>query len=731
MRTYISYKALTFFATILIFASSFSQTKKYDYPQIKKMTVVEDYCGQEVVDDYRNLENLKDSSVVKWFKKQESFANNMFNNIKGRDLIFNELKEYATRNEFETWRVKVLENGSHFYFKEYAQDYTPSIYLKKDKSSTETLLFDPKTYRPEDNKKYTVRDFKPSWDGTKIAIALTYSGREFSEILIIDVANKEIMVEGIENCWSDLIWLPDNSGITYMALSDDFEESEDHFKNMNVSLYKLGDPAQETRIAFSQESFPELNMTDSDIPNLQFDYQDDRYAIGWISGATAYHDAYYCSSNSLFNDGKINWRPLCKKENKVEKVSIDRENLIVLTAEKNENFLILQTPLENIDWENMEVLVSPAEGEVIKDFEITSNGIFYTTSINGVAFKLYHYDKGISKEIPLPIDAGYANINSISPKNPELWLRTMGWLRDYERYLYNFETDTFNSENLSPPAEYPEFKDLAIKEVEATAHDGEKIPLSIIYRKDMKMDGSNPTLMYGYGSYGISYEPFFLPSWLLWVEMGGVLAIAHVRGGGEKGNAWYEGGKKKNKPNTWKDMNSCTEFMIDQGYTSKGKTIVQGGSAGGILVGRAITERPDLYAVAITRVGAMNVLRSEDAPNGANNVKEFGSYNNPDECEALLKMDAYTHIGENVSYPATLITAGLNDPRIVAWSPGKFAARLQERNISNKPIVFYAKTDSGHGLGESKWSHLEEIANLYAFAFWQVGKQGFQIKKGK
>ena len=207
------------------------------------------------------------------------------------------------------------------------------------------------------------------------------------------------------------------------------------------------------------------------------------------------------------------------------------------------------------------------------------------------------------------------------------------------------------------------------------------------------------------------------------------LAIAHVRGGGEKGNSWYEGGKKITKPNTWKDMISCTEYMIEKKYTSEKKTVVQGSSAGGIMVGRSITERPDLFAVAIARVGSLNTLRSEDAPNGDNNVKEFGSYKNPEECLALLEMDSYTKIREGVNYPATIITAGLNDPRIVAWSPGKFAARLQERNTSNNPVLFYVQTNRGHGIGAGKWDSLKEVANLYAFAYWQVGHDKFFIKK--
>lgn len=718
-----------FFFLILLNSCKKTETKDkaYNYPKIEKQSVKEEYCGVKITDEYRNLENLNDSSVVKWFKEQESFTKNILNQINGSEELFEKMKSYASKNEFETYSIRVLTNGNYFYLKHFAEDNAPALYMKKSLETEEVFLFDPKEYKKDSGKSFLIRSYTPSWDGKKIAIALTYGGREFSEILIIDVLSKKILVEEIPNFWSDLTWLPDNSGISFMALADNFETSDDHFKEMNVSIYKLGLPASKKEIVLSKKVTPELNMTISDIPVANFYNQTDKYIIADISGATAYADHYYCLSSNFFKQKKVKWKPLAKKEDKVKKIRIHNDTVIALSAINNESFEIVRKSLNNIDWNEMDAIVSPQEGEVIDDFEITSNGIFYTALLNGVKAKLYHFQNGKSTEVNLPIDAGYASISNLSPYHSELWLRTMGWLNNYQRFKYQSDNKNFLSEEMSPVAEYPEFENFSVEEVEVTAHDGEKIPLSIIHNGKIKMNGENPTLMIAYGSYGISYEPFFNTDWLTWVEYGGVLAIAHVRGGGEKGNAWYEGGKKKTKPNTWKDMISCTEFMIEKNYTSKNKTIVRGSSAGGIMAGRSITERPDLFAAAIIRVGSLNTLRSEDAPNGDNNVKEFGSYKNSEECLALLEMDSYTKIKESVDYPATIITAGLNDPRIVAWSPGKFAARLQERNTSDNPILFYVQSDGGHGLGEGKWDSLKEEANLFAFAFWQVGNKKFFI----
>ncbi len=207
------------------------------------------------------------------------------------------------------------------------------------------------------------------------------------------------------------------------------------------------------------------------------------------------------------------------------------------------------------------------------------------------------------------------------------------------------------------------------------------------------------------------------------------MAIAHVRGGGEKGDPWRKAGYKTTKPNTWKDLIACTEYMIDQGYTSSKKTAVWGTSAGGIMAGRAMTDRPDLYKAMILYSPAMNMLRSEVQPNGPNSIKEFGTFEKPEEFKALLEMDSYHNIKEGTKYPATLIAAGAKDSRVVVWDPAKFAARLQAANTSDNPILFAVDFDSGHGaIGSTKLKRYEQYANAFSFAFWQTGHPDYQFE---
>jgi prolyl oligopeptidase len=282
---------------------------------------------------------------------------------------------------------------------------------------------------------------------------------------------------------------------------------------------------------------------------------------------------------------------------------------------------------------------------------------------------------------------------------------------------------------MSTIAEYPEYEGLVVEEILVPSHDGEEVPLSIIYREGTSLDGTAPTMIYGYGAYGISETPGFGPGFLLWAHEGGILTVAHVRGGGEKGYAWYEAGKKTTKPNTWKDLIACAEYLVDNRYASPGHIAINGGSAGGILIGRAMTERPDLFAAAIPEVGVMNPLRAEETPNGPVNAAEFGTVQDSVEALALMEMDSYLKLRDGTDYPATLVTAGMNDPRVIAWQPAKFAARLMAANASENPILLWVDFESGHGIGNTKSKQFESAADRLAFGLWRTGHPGFEFEK--
>jgi prolyl oligopeptidase len=265
-------------------------------------------------------------------------------------------------------------------------------------------------------------------------------------------------------------------------------------------------------------------------------------------------------------------------------------------------------------------------------------------------------------------------------------------------------------------------------ETEAPGADGVMIPLSIVSPRGIARDGSHPTLLLGYGAYGISIDPFFDPGLAAWIGQGGVFAVAHVRGGGEYGEEWHQAGRLATKPNTWRDFIACAEYLIAQGYTAPGRLAGTGTSAGGILIGRAITERPNLFRAAVPRVGVMNALRTEHEPGGPANIPEFGTTADSGQFRALMEMDAVRHVKPGVKYPAVLLTAGINDSRVEAWQPAKMTAALQEASASGYPVLLRVGFDAGHGMGLTKTQRSEETADIDAFLLWQLGAPAFQLR---
>ncbi len=252
------------------------------------------------------------------------------------------------------------------------------------------------------------------------------------------------------------------------------------------------------------------------------------------------------------------------------------------------------------------------------------------------------------------------------------------------------------------------------------------MPLSIVYRKGLKLDGTNPTLMEGYGGYSISITPYFDPTQLAWYELGGVVAVCHVRGGGEYGEERHLGGKGATKPNTWLDFNACAQYLIDKKYTSTPRLAGRGGSAGGILIGRAITARPDLFGAAIIDVGVLDVVRFEHSANGETNIPELGTVNTEEGFKNILQMSAYHHVKDGTAYPAVLLTTGSNDPRVDPWCPGKMTARLQAATSSGKPILLRVDYGGGHGGGSGEAEQQDAAADRLSFLLWQFGVPGFQ-----
>lgn len=704
---------------------SFSACKN-SKPQnvLKEQMMVEEYYGQQIKDPYRFAEDLEDTLVQEWIAKESEVAKDVLQQIDRSSYLINKQVDHDQKKELVFSKLKITENDRYFYLKRSADENVPRLFYRSSFEANEQLLYDPKAFKPENQTEYVVNYLQPSHDGSKVVVSLTSKGKEVSELIVIDVATQQVGSEILTHAWpsnnSGIHWLPDDSGFIYIHHLVIDPKDPGFLKNTRSVLYRLGNKPNELQTILSKANNPELGIQEEDYPAISIE---GNYLIGKKKGARSYYDAYYLPLDQI---GTKAWKPLFSKSDKVKSFWVVDDNIYYRTAKNASNFSICRTSVINADFENPEVLVPEFEDKVITDFEVTSNGVFFVTNTNGVKAKLYQLKDKEVTEVVLPQAYGYISIAAKGAKHTDLWINARGWITDNQRFVLKDEVLQDQSFYTTVDAEV--LRGIVVKEVEVTAHDGEKVPLSLIYHEDMIKDGKNQLMMDGYGSYGVSMRPNFSMHRLLWVLEGGVYAVAHVRGGGEKGDAWHKGGYKDTKPNTWKDFIACAEYLIAEKYTSPEHLAIWSGSAGGIMIGRAITERPDLFAAATVEFGSLNMLRLEEAPNGASNVKEFGTVKDSIGFNNLLAMDAYHHIKDKEKYPATLLTAGLNDPRVPVWNSVKFTARIQVANTSNRPNFLLVDSETGHAQNDPKRVRFAKVANILSFALWQTGHPDYQPK---
>ncbi|QHI36267.1 Prolyl endopeptidase [Kordia antarctica] len=720
-------KKVLFILCIIFISCSKEKQFERGIPSHIESNTSELYHGKEIIDTYRPLENIKDSMILDWYQKETLFAQNILQNISGRESF----QTNTTNASAEISELTFTNDDHYYYLKKNPIEESKKLYSRHEIAGEEILVFDPETYKIQSKNNYYINYFNPSWDNTKIVISLSKDDEEISEMIILDVKTKKKYSQIIYNSWPTALggvrWLSDDSGFFYEYIPETNSDAEEYLKNVETVLYTLGSDPKKRNVIFSKENNPEIQMNSGDFPEVIVQNQHDKYIFSNVSGASPYYEYYFTEYENLYNQ-KIHWKPLFKQEDKIPYFFIDGDDMYFVTAREASNFKICKTSLKNPDVRNAEVLVAEDPNATISDFTITKEGLFFVKTKNGVSSKLYCLKSGLIEEIPIPKPAGAIYLIAKGATYDDLWIEINGWTTNEVRYKYDSNQKKFTEESLDPKSKKATYDDIIVEEVEVASHDGTLIPMSLIYHKNIQKTGNNHVLMRGYGTYGISLKPELETMMMEWIAKGGIYAVTHVRGGGEKGDTWHKAGFKKTKPNTWKDFIACTEYLIDKKYTNPSKIAAWSSSAGGILLGRAITERPDLYAAAIIRVGKLNTLRSENTPNGLNGIKEYGTVKDASEFEYLLEMDAYHHIKDGEKYPAVLLTAGMNDTRVPAWQPGKFAARMLKANASDKPILFNVDFNSGHGFDASAEKRKAERQDILSFAFWQTGHKDFTLK---
>jgi len=693
--------------------------------------VVDEYWGVKVDDPYRYMENIKDPEVQAWFKGQADYAAGILKTIPGRDALLARIKELDAGRPYSISGIRRIPDGRLFYYKRTVDDNLAKLYTRIGLAGEERLLIDPSTMTPPGGGHYSIGFAEPSPDGRYVAYGLAASGSEQEVLHVLDVATgKDLgdVIDRMETAYTDPQWLPDASGFFYSRrrqLPPEAPRTEG-YKRTSAFLHKLGTDPEKDPAVFAMDLWPGVSMSEADFPSVVLPHGSD-HVVGQIKHGDANQLTLYAAPLSTIATSNTPWKLVCDVADSVTDFAIHGEKMYLSTSRNASRFRVVRTDLNSPQFVSATEVVPPMKA-VVRGITAAKDALYVSTLSAGMnQLVRLDYDSEVPSLMEYPGGAPSGGIASASGNVEGLFISTTSWTKRSGIYEYDPKANTFTETGLNPIGQYDEVAGYEAFEVEVASHDGVMVPLSIMHKSGIKMDGSNPTLLSGYGSYGMASSASFDPQRLAWLERGGVLAIAHIRGGGAYGQDWHLGGQKVNKKNTWKDFIACAEYLIAKGYTSPAKLAGQGGSAGGITIGRAITERPDLFAAALVDVGCLDAVRMETTTNGVPNIQEFGTVAKEDEFHGLLSMSAYHHVVDGAKYPAVLLAHGINDPRVEPWMSGKMCARLQAATASDKPVLFRVDYQAGHGIGSTKQQYQESLADKWAFLLWQMGEPEFQM----
>ncbi|MDB5241302.1 MAG: prolyl oligopeptidase [Spirosoma sp.] len=689
-------------------------------PPSPKRPVTDTYFGKAVVDNYRWLEDMNSEETKAWFKAQGDYTNAILNQIPGRDKL---VETFVAYDKLKAARINQIRRrgGRFFYKKTLASETIGKLYYREGKTGKEQRLFDAATYGK--GSKYTITGFSPSEDGKLVTLEISQGGAEVSTMHVLNVDTKKLLSDKIDPIWNGgASWSADGRGFFYTRLNSADPKDPKRSIDTKAMYHVVGTDQKTDREVFSRAKYPQSGIKPEEYAAVFFN-EDRRYVIAGMFSVDQRMKGLIAPVTEL-SKSTINWKRLFMPEDSVKNFEIIDDKLFFHSFKGTTKGRVLMTNLDNIDVKTATEILPPGRDK-LENIVAGKNYLFAMQS-DGINTTIQQYNLKTGQWLPVKLPAsGTAWVGPYEPRTDDFYLGVTAWKQPTTLYDYD---PTSRKTAISPfhiEAKYPGVADLVVEELEIPGQDGTMVPLSLTYHKNLKRNGSAVCFMTGYGSYGYSATPYFNPMMLALLNRGVVIAETHPRGGSEKGEDWYRAGYKTTKPNTWRDFIASGEYLIKNGYTSAGKLIGEGTSAGGILIGRAITERPDLFAAAISNVGCNNALRMEESANGPVNAAEFGTVKDSVECMALYEMDAFQHVKEGTKYPAVLCVGGMNDPRVVAWQPGKFAAALQAASTSGRPVLMQVNYDNGH-FTEDKQVTFRNFANMYAFALWQAGHPEFQ-----
>jgi prolyl oligopeptidase len=698
-------------------------------PQFPANNVPATFFGSVVDDPYRGLENVSDPAVAAWMKAHADYARSTLDALPGYSVLRSRISELdAGAAAIVGNSVSRTSDGNLFFTRRAKNENTFKLY-RRDAKGMETRLVDPDDWEKTTGKPHAINYFSPSPSGQLVAFGVSATGSEDASIYVIDTRTGERIGAPIDRAqFPEINWRPDGKAFFFFRQQEmkTGVPATERYQNGRAWLHVIGTDASQDSLVAGPGVSSRMDVAATDFVFVVVT-PGSRYAVGLVVSGVQQEFAAYAAPLDALGTPDAPWVKICDPADRITDFAVSGDRIYLRTYRSSSRYSIISTDLGAPNLSTATTII-PASQQVLVGLYAAKDGLYVETREGAVKrLKRLAWNAAKPADVKFPIE-GAASVMGARADIAGVIAGVTGWQRALQIYEVDVKGRAKNT-GLQPLGAFDTPTDLVTTEATVRSHDGAMVPLSIVHKKSVKLDGSNPTLLYGYGSYGITEQPSFDATRLAWLERGGVYAVANVRGSAVYGEDWYKAGYKATKPNTWKDLIACAEYLIDRKYTTRAKLGILGGSAGGILVGRAMTERPDLFAAVIPVVGVLDAVRAETTANGVPNTPEFGTVTREDEFRGLLEMSSYHQVKDQTPYPAVLLIHGVDDPRVNVWHSSKMAARLMAASTSGRPILLDLDYQAGHGVGSTKAQRQQQTTDIYAFLFWPTGVPAFQPAK--
>ena len=665
--------------------------QEQNYPKVKKIEVKENFHGTTVIDNYRWMEDHREPELVEWVEKQ----NHLFHNFIDDNSSIK--KDLEALFNYTRYGMPIKKNGYYYYSKNMGMEKQSKYYRRSIETTEETLILDPNTL--SENATLAVVNMTYSPNGKMVILELSQSGSDWRTLKILyldDLSFGKDELENIRN-GASIQWLNDESGFYYSA----FVGKEDHGSS-KIWFHKIGSSQFEDQLIYEHPTDDQMNST------LWLDHTQEHQFVYHYKDTMPRNQLYYKSKSQdifipIYDEYKFAFSVIEVIDNMA----------YVLTNQNAPLGKIIQIDLLNPTSNNWKTIV-PEKFPIIRygGVKIIQNKIFviYNNNVNNEVY-VYNLDGSLSHEISFPSYGSIVLSGSFS--HSYLFFAFSSFLYPYSIYEYDIQNNLLKI--FEKPKLSIDTSNFVVDKIEYESYDGTVIPMHVMHKKNIKKDGSNPTLLYGYGGFNISLNPTFNPFAIYWMNMGGVYAIPNLRGGGEFGEEWHKSGLLFNKQNVFDDFHSAAEYLIKNNYTTSSKLASRGGSNGGLLTAATMLQKPHLYGAVLTLVGVLDMLRYHLYTIGRYWVPEYGDINNKDEFLNMYKYSPLHNVKENVQYPPTYVYTADYDDRVDTAHSKKYAAILQEKGKGG-PFLMRVQTNAGHNaIGKQVTKIIEDMSYEISF----------------